>query len=139
MPAPGILLVACLVAGSVHYRVPVDVLVAIRTVEGGRAGQESQNANGSRDLGAWQINDGALSALAQAWGLPVGEARRLVRDDECVNALTAAYTLRTKIDQCGNLDCGIAWYNSSNPKFGVPYREKVRAAMAQQRRVGGGP
>ncbi len=131
--ASGAMLVAlCVVLGSNHYHVPVRVLVAIRSVEGGQAGLEHSNNNGSRDLGGWQINDGALASLAKSWGVSEEEARKQVRDDDCVNALTAAFKLREKINACGGLLCGIAWYNSANPVYGQPYLQKVLAKMREQ-------
>lgn len=122
-----LLVVSCLYAGATYYQVPIDTLLGILQQEGGRSGRESaENKNGTRDLGLWQINTHWLREFAKAWGVSEEEARSRIRDDGCTNAVTAAYVLRTKINAAGgDLKKGIQWYNSANPAYGVPYREKV--------------
>lgn len=125
----GPVLAACILAASHAYSVPADVLVAIRVVEGGTSGREHFNANGTADLGGWQINEGGLPRLARAWGISIEDARARVRDDDCVNALTAGFVLREKINRCGALECGIGLYNSADPDRAAKYRGRVAAAL----------
>lgn len=128
------LVATCLFVGAHLHNVPVDVMLGIYEVEGGRIGRESApNKNGTHDLGLWQINTHWLEDFAKAWRMPPEEVRRIIRDDACVNAFTASFILRKKIDAAGgDLMKGIAWYNSATPGVGDRYRDKVLAAMKRQ-------
>jgi len=126
------IVVACLLAGAQKFDVPADVLLGILAVEGGGIGVESRpNRNGTQDLGLWQINTHWLDDFAKAWGVSPEEARRRIRDDGCVNAVTAAYVFRYKLNYAkGDVMRAIALYNPGDPT----YRDKVLAAMERQRR-----
>ena len=131
------LLAKCLLWASLQNQVPADALLAIMEVEGGRAGLEVRNANGTHDLGLMQINTCWLPDLARAWSIPSAQVRRLIRDNDCLNITVAAHILKTKIREArGDILQGIACYNNAKPHYGRPYLGKViRAYFKQSRRA----
>lgn len=121
---------ACLMMAAETYSVPPAVLAGIMEVEGGRVGQSvGPNTNGTYDLGPMQINTIWLPELARHWGVSENSAKKLVRDDPCVNLHVAAWILRQRINDSGNLTLGIAHYHSRTPRFGHKYARKVIGAM----------
>ena len=130
------LLAKCLLWASLQNQVPADALLAIMEVEGGHAGLEVKNANGTHDLGLMQINTCWLPQLARLWSIPPTQVRRLIRDNDCLNITVAAYILHIKIQEAqGDILQGIARYNNANPHYGRPYLGKViRAYFNQNRR-----
>jgi soluble lytic murein transglycosylase-like protein len=131
------ILAKCLLWASLQNQVPTDALLAIMEVEGGRAGLEVRNANGTHDLGLMQINTCWLPELARSWSIPSSQVRRLIRDNDCLNIMVAAHILKTKIREAqGDILQGIARYNNANPRYGRPYLGKViHAYFNQNRRV----
>jgi soluble lytic murein transglycosylase-like protein len=131
------LLAKCLLWASLQNQVPADALLAIMEVEGGRAGLEVRNANGTHDLGLMQINTCWLPELARAWSMPPSRVRLMVRDNDCLNITVAAHILKTKIREAqGDILQGITRYNNANPHYGRPYLGKViRAYFNQNRRA----
>ncbi len=119
----------CLMMAAQTYSVPPAVLVGIMEVEGGKAGQAVGNTNGTYDLGPMQINTIWLPELARHWDVNVNHAKELVRDDVCVNVHVAAWILRQRINESGNLTLGIAHYHSRTPRHGHPYAKRVISAM----------
>lgn len=128
-------LAVCIFAAAQTYSVPPAVIMGILHVEGGRVGMASKNTNGTEDLGPMQINTIWLPELARHWNVPQATAKRLVRDDACVNIGVGTWILRKKINDAGSLYKGIAWYHSATPKFGTVYRQKVIRAMQRYRLV----
>ncbi len=128
-------LAVCIFAAAQTYSVPPSVLLGILHVEGGRVGQAVKNTNDTYDLGPMQINTIWMPELAKHWGVSKDTAKRMVRDDACINIGVGAWILRRKINDTGSLYQGIAWYHSATPKFGHKYREKVVKAMQKYRLV----
>lgn len=128
-------LAICIFAAAKTYAVPVDVVLGIMHVEGGRVGQMVRNTNGSHDLGPMQINTLWIPELARHWKLSEDATLRLVRDDACVNVGVGAWILRGKIDHTGSLMGGIAGYHSLTPHLGQSYRRKVLQAMQHYKYV----
>ena len=122
----------CIFLAAQTYAVPPAVLVGIYEVEGGRVGQQVRNTNETYDLGPMQINSIWMPELARHWNVPYRTAYRWVRDDACTNINVAAWILRSKSMESGSLYTGIAHYHSKTPKYGVPYRQKVIAAMQRK-------
>lgn len=123
------LLAACIIISAQTYDVPPGVLLGIMQVEGGRAGLESRNTNGSSDLGIMQINTIWLPELSRRWGVSQSTARKWIRDDGCANIAVASWILRQRIDTAGSLWGGIAGYHSFTPALGSRYANKVASAM----------
>jgi hypothetical protein len=123
-------LAACMLMAAQTYHVPPAVMIGIMHVEGGRVGQAvGPNVNGTYDLGPMQVNTRWLPQLARLWRVDVPTARVWVRDDGCVNVHVAAWILKQKLMETGNLYNGIAHYHSATPGKGSAYANRVIAAM----------
>lgn len=120
----------CLMLAAQNYNVPPAVMLGIMRVEGGRVGQAvGPNKNGTYDLGPMQVNTMHLPLLAQYWKVNTSTAMKMVKDDACVNVNVAAWILRQRLNESGNLTLAIAHYHSKTPKFGYVYARKVIGAM----------
>src|SRR6202046_3978674 len=103
----------CLKAAAEVHHVPAGVLVLLLSVEAGRLGSVSQNANGTVDIGPMQVNDTWLSKIAAHWGASREEAYRALRDNFCANVEGGAWILRQALDEArGDLWEGVALYHS---------------------------
>ncbi|HEY1096379.1 MAG TPA: lytic transglycosylase domain-containing protein [Alphaproteobacteria bacterium] len=124
------MLAACLMLAAQTYNVPPAVMVGIMHIEGGKVGQAvGPNVNGTYDLGPMQINSRWVPSLARYWRVPHQTALKMVRDDPCVNVTVAAWILRQRLNESGNLTLAIAHYHSKTPRFGYVYARKVIGAM----------
>jgi len=120
----------CLLMAAQTYNVPPAVMLGIMHVEGGRPGQAvGPNSNGTYDLGPMQINSIWVPQLAKHWKVSTNTAYRMVKDDACVNVNVAAWILRQKLNESGNLTLAIAHYHSKTPRYGYTYARKVIGAM----------
>lgn len=120
----------CLMLAAQNYNVPPAVMLGIMHVEGGRVGQAvGPNKNGTYDLGPMQVNTMHLPQLARFWKVNNSTAMKMVKDDACVNVNVAAWILRQRLNESGNLTLAIAHYHSKTPKFGYVYARKVIGAM----------
>lgn len=120
----------CLMLAAQNYNVPPAVMLGIMHVEGGRVGQAvGPNRNGTYDLGPMQINTMHLPQLARHWNVSTNVAMKMVKDDPCINVNVAAWILRQRLDESGNLTLAIAHYHSKTPRFGYVYARKVIGAM----------
>ena len=120
----------CFLMAAQTYNVPHAVMLGIMHVEGGRVGQAvGPNENGSYDLGPMQINTLWVPKLAKYWKVSQNTAYRMVKDDACVNVNVAAWILRQRLNESGNLTLAIAHYHSKTPRFGYTYARKVIGAM----------
>lgn len=127
-------LAACLIVAAQTYEVPVNVLIGILKVEGGKVGQQvGPNRNGTYDLGPMQINTVWVPELAQRWQVAHGTAHRWLRDDVCVNVNVGAWILRQQVNRAGNLRDGIARYHSATPGIGDRYASRVVNTMRRYR------
>jgi hypothetical protein len=123
---------ACLLSAALAYHVPVPAMQAIQAVEGGQEGQAvCLNADGSCDLGPFQVNDRAwVSTVAQTLGADPVVVHDTLRDDGCWNAQVASWILRQMLDQAnGDIPTAIGNYHSHLPLEHMSYREKVQGAM----------
>lgn len=127
------LTMACLLSAARHYAVPPVVLEAIRVVENGETGASRRNANGTRDLGAFQINSSWIRPLRQK-GVRVSFSR--LRDNGCVNVFVAAYILSREERRAPrhSLRIAIGHYHSHRPVEARKYRARVMEEIAWLRR-----
>ncbi len=139
------LIEGCLKAAAEVHHVPAGVLVLLISVEGGRLGAVSQNANGTVDIGPMQVNDTWLIKIAGHWGASPEDAYRALRDSFCANVEGGAWILRQALDEAhGDLWQGVALYHSHDPLHKLEYmrlvyeqamrlkREAVREATARR-------
>jgi hypothetical protein len=116
----------CLKAAAELHHVPAGVLVLLISVEGGRLGAVSQNANDTVDIGPMQVNDTWLSKIAEHWGASREEAYRALRDSFCANVEGGAWILRQALDEArGDLWEGVALYHSHSPVHKLEYMRLV--------------
>lgn len=123
------ILTACILLAAETYDVPPAVLMGIYQVEGGRAGQEVANTNGTYDLGPMQINTVWIPELADYWGVSTPTAHQWVRDDPCTNTGVAAWILRQHMDRTDSLSVAIGHYHSKTKPLAKNYRKKVMNSM----------
>ena len=123
------LTMACLIQAAHHYAVPPVVLEAIRVVENGETGKIRKNANGSSDLGPFQVNSIWIRTLRQK-GVRVSFSR--LRDNGCLNAFVAAYILSQEERHAPehSLRIAIGRYHSHRPGEARKYRARVLREIA---------
>ena len=94
----------CAIQAGLKYNVPVDVLLAISSIENGNIDTISKNTNNTYDYGVMQINSDYIQDLNQ----------------------TAAYKLKDhiKFDK-GDLLTRLAMYHSKTPKYNEIYKKKI--------------
>jgi hypothetical protein len=116
----------CLKAAAEVHHVPAGVLVLLLSVEAGRLGSVSQNANGTVDIGPMQVNDTWLGKIAGHWRASREEAYRALRDSFCANVEGGAWILRQALDEAGgDLWEGVALYHSRTPIHKLKYMRLV--------------
>jgi hypothetical protein len=123
--------VTCSIAAGVKFGVPVNIVLAIAEIEGGRPGQWVRNRNGTYDVGPLQFNTRYLDHLQRHYGITAAD----VAAAGCYSYELAAWRLRKHLE----LDRGDQWtrvanYHSRSPAENDRYRAKViRAASAWAR------
>ncbi len=120
----------CLLMAAQTYNVPPAVMLGIVTWKvAAWVKRSGRIKNGSYDLGPMQINTLWVPKLAKYWKVSQNTAYRMVKDDACVNVNVAAWILRQRLNESGNLTLAIAHYHSKTPRFGYTYARKVIGAM----------
>lgn len=114
----------CVIAAAQRQKVPVDLLLAINSIERGNTGQFVGNTNGTQDIGAFQIN---------SIHLPRAQKYQATRQDlatrGCYNAEFAAMLLSEALHhpsmQHKDAFTRAAGYHSWTPKHNLVYRKKL--------------
>ena len=129
------LTMACLLQAARHYQVDPVVLEAIRVVENGETGRARRNANGTSDLGPFQVNSSWIGPLRKK-GVRVSFDR--LRDNGCLNAFVAAYILSEEVRRApgGSLRTAIGRYHSRRRGEARKYRARVLREIARLERRG---
>ena len=118
----------CIADAAARHHVNADVLRAI-------GWQESRlqplalghNANGSIDVGAFQINSAHLAELARHG------VDRASLDDGCVSAEVAAWHYRRQIDREGNTWLAVGAYHSRTATRAAWYANRIAAILMRWR------
>jgi len=142
LPAIGLLLAFatsaaradCIADAAARHHVNGDVLRAI-------GWQESRlqplalgrNANGSIDVGAFQINSTHLGELGR-YGVD-----RAALNDGCVSAEVAAWHYRRQIDREGDTWLAVGAYHSRTPARAAGYANRIAAILMRWRVMPAGP
>jgi hypothetical protein len=125
----------CLRAAAELHHVPAGVLVLLMSVEVGRLGEVSQNANKTVDIGPMQVNDTWVPKIAGHWGASDDAAYRALRDNFCANVEGGAWILRQALDEAhGDLWKGVALYHSHDPVHKLEYMRLVYAQAMRLKR-----
>jgi hypothetical protein len=120
----------CLVDAAREHTVPLAALIGILAAEGGKEGEARRNANGSWDLGPFQVNTCNLNELVAAG---MGFTPEAIMLDGCVNARAAALLLRRELERSGNIWDAIGAYHSRTPQIRDAYIARVRKHLARMR------
>lgn len=122
---------ACIMAAANAYGLDVNVLLALRSVEGGRSGAVSTNENRTYDMGEFQINSIWIEDVRKTFGFPDNATAEIaVTNNGCINALVASAILYKQLQASGgNIYTAIGWYHSRTPHHAERYRRKVMAAL----------
>ena len=103
---------------------PVDVLLAISSIENGNIDTISKNSNGTYDYGVMQINDIYIKELNEKLNLELKSEDFLQRN--CFSFQVAAYKLKEHIKfDNGDLLTRLAMYHSRTPHFNNIYKKKL--------------
>lgn len=119
--------VTCSIAAATKYEIPVNALLAVAEVEGGKPGQWVRNTNGTHDVGAMQFNTAYLKTLSK-----YGIGAEHVAAPGCYSYELAAWRLRQHIvNDRGEFWSKIANYHSRTPKYNQIYRAKLVTRAAK--------
>jgi hypothetical protein len=116
----------CVVEATRANDVPLAALLGILAVEGGKVGEALRNANGTFDLGAFQVNTCNINTLADE-----GFTADAILLDGCVNAQAAARLLRLEYERTGSIWGAVGTYHSRTPVKRNAYICKVRAQIVR--------
>lgn len=119
--------VTCSIAAALKFSVPVNVMLAVAEMEGGRPGQWVRNRNGSYDVGPLQFNTRYLEHMERRYGITAAD----VATAGCYSYELAAWRLRRHLER----DDGDSWtrvanYHSRKPVHNVKYRRRLMRKAA---------
>lgn len=116
----------CIDDAAARHQVNAVVLRAIGWQESRlRPDAIGHNANGSVDLGAFQINSVHLPTLARYGIAP----EALI--DGCVSAEVAAWHYRRQVDRLGNTWAAVGAYHSATPGHAARYANRIAAILTR--------
>jgi len=104
-------------------------LWGLRDQEGGWAGAEVRNANGSADLGPMQINSWWVPRLSAMTGGSRDDVRRWLIADICFNVDAARWIFLTGLGETRDYWSAVGAYHSPQPVRRQRYARAVAIAM----------
>jgi len=114
--------IACIATAAEHYRIPVQLLLAIAEKENGRPGYTVPNTNGTADIGPMQFNSAYLASL-QRYGISAKD----VNGSDCFSYELAGWRLRQHLMRDkGDLWTRAANYHSRTPRYNAAYRADLQ-------------
>lgn len=123
----------CVVSAARRFNLPIEGLLSILLVEGGKLGGISRNTNGTVDLGPMQINTIWLNKGSPLSG-HVDYAR--LRDDLCTNVHSAAWILASHLPRAKDIWTAIGYYHSpGNKQYAWNYKLKVNSKLQTARQI----
>ena len=124
----------CIDDAAARHQVNALVLRAIGWQESHlQPGALGHNANGSIDVGAFQVNSIHLSELGR-YGID-----RAALTDGCTSAEVAAWHYRRQVDQHGNTWRAVGAYHSQTPERAAWYANQVAAQLMRWHAMPLGP
>ena len=123
----------CVMREAEKHDIDPFVLLAVLKTENGRPGEYALNRNGTYDLGPMSVNTVWLPTLAKRYGLSQEETKQRLANDGCANIAAAAWILKSKIVQTGNVWEGVAHFHSTNPALQGRYLMRVHARLTEIR------
>lgn len=122
--------VQCVQQAAYDHNVPFVMLLAVNSVERGNTGQYVGNTNGTKDIGAFQINTIHLPRARKMGATHEDLAKR-----GCYNAQFAAMLLSEALNQPKKQHLDVysrgAGYHSWTPKYNAIYRKKLERYTKQ--------
>lgn len=116
----------CAIQASIKYNVPIDVLLAISSIENGNVDTIKRNSNNTYDYGVMQINSEYIKDLNNKFNLNITKDDFLKRD--CFSFQVAAYKIKEHIKyDKGDLLTRLAMYHSKTPYYNEIYKKKIVA------------
>ena len=114
----------CSIQAGLEYGIPIDILLAISSIENGQPGKAYKNKDGSIDYGVMQINSIYLKDLKDTYNRIVTPEE--VLDNTCYAFKIAAFKIseHLKNDDCSFLK-KIANYHSKTPDLNRNYQTKL--------------
>lgn len=120
----------CVIEAANRQNVPVDLLLAINSIERGKTGQYVGNTNGTQDIGAFQINSIHLPRAATFKASPQDLATRGCYNAEFA-ALLLSEALKHRLMQNKDVYTRAAGYHSWTPKHNAVYKKKLVGYLQQ--------
>jgi len=120
--------IVCAIDAATRHGVPLNVVLAVAEVEGGRPGMARVNNDGSVDYGRMQINSRHLQDLG-AYGIT---AESLMQPG-CYSVDLGTWIIANHIRLCRDDEfwfC-VAKYHSKTPSVNARYRTKLLPAAAK--------
>lgn len=120
--------ITCSIQAAKNYNFDPIILLAVASVENGKAGQWVKNKNGTHDVGPMQLNTAYLATLAKYGVTPKDAAQ-----GGCYSYYLAAWRIKGHIlkDRKGDLWTKVSNYHSYTPKYNERYRQKLIASAQQ--------
>lgn len=114
----------CGIQASLKYGIPIDILLAISSIENGEIGKAYRNKNGSIDYGVMQINSIYIKELKETYNKDIKLEELLY--NTCYAFEIAAFKIskHLKIDK-GTFLSKIANYHSKTPDLNKKYQTKI--------------
>lgn len=122
-PEPARLLsLECVTEAARRNGLPLAALLGILATEGGQPGEALSNANGTWDLGPFQVNTCHVNELAK-----LGIAPSAIMTDACLNAAAAAWLLRQELNRSsGDIWEAVGAYHSRTAHYHRAYIARVK-------------
>lgn len=115
---------SCVAYAAQRRGLPVDLMLAIQSVERGQTGQQVRNSNATYDLGAFQINTIHLPRIEK-----LGGNKQDILQKGCFNAEVASLLLYEAMThpkkQHHDFYTRAAGYHSWTPKYNQTYKTKL--------------
>lgn len=122
----------CILLAANTHNIPPTALYGIYLAEGGQAGMQNKNTNGTYDLGVMQINTVWLNDLANKYKATKREVATKLVYDACFNVDTAAWILKNHMKNESNMFTAIGNYHSKTPEHNLKYKRRVYQKLKKQ-------
>ncbi len=121
----------CIIGAAKRHKLPISLMYALLSVEGGKLGTESYNkADKTYDYGPSQINSWWIK---NSWKIPKLKKMNVTIDglkhDACNNIEISAIIMRDNLNGADSTWVGIGRYNSWSDGNNFAYRIKIYKAL----------
>lgn len=120
----------CIEIAAQEFKVPEEILWAIRIVEGGKRGSVRKNSDGSIDVGVMQINSVHFDELSKKYAIKPS----WLLWNNCISIRAGAYRLSKELSRAKTFWRGVGSYHSRTPSLNRRYVEKIKATLVEHGR-----